>query len=111
LQLPGGPIGRVLAVAAVRGAGEQITPSDLDALPVRQQLAGVVEEHDTVAQQAPPLLGVSHDDVCSVAVDLLCRGARWTVPADVNRIDRFRGSDHLFFPIALTATDTLVRYC
>jgi glycine dehydrogenase len=33
-----------------------------DDLPVRQQLPGVLEEEDAVAQQAPPLLRVVRHD-------------------------------------------------
>jgi hypothetical protein len=35
---------------------------------VRQQLAGVVEQDDTVAQQAPALLRVAGDRVSGLAV-------------------------------------------
>jgi len=43
-------------------------PVRLDAGAVRQQLAGVLEHHDTIAEQAPSLLRVAHDGVCRFAV-------------------------------------------
>jgi hypothetical protein len=39
-----------------------------DDAPVRKQLAGVLEEHDAVAEQTPPLLGVGHDHAGRVMV-------------------------------------------
>jgi hypothetical protein len=43
---------------------------------VRQEFAGVVEEDDAVAQQAPSLLGVGGDGVRGVPVDGV---GRWAV--------------------------------
>jgi hypothetical protein len=39
-----------------------------DDAPVGKKLAGVVEEHHAVAQQAPPLLGMKSDRVRSLAI-------------------------------------------
>jgi hypothetical protein len=43
-------------------------PVRLDAGAVRQQFPGVLEHHDTIAEQAPSLLRVAHDGVCRFAV-------------------------------------------
>jgi len=43
-------------------------PVRLDAGAVRQQFTGVLEHHDTIAEQAPSLLRVAHDGVCRFAV-------------------------------------------
>jgi hypothetical protein len=45
-------------------------PVRLDAGAVRQQFPGVLEHHDTVAEQAPSLLRVAHDGVCRFAVGI-----------------------------------------
>ena len=45
-----------------------------DGPPVRQQLTGVFEDHDSVAEQGPPLLRVTRDRVCRLAVR--CRSIR-----------------------------------
>jgi hypothetical protein len=38
-------------------------------MPVRQDLAGVVEQDDAVAQQAPALFGMAGNDLGGVTVD------------------------------------------
>jgi hypothetical protein len=38
---------------------------------VGQQLAGVLEDHNAVAQEAPALLGVADQDPCGLSVDPL----------------------------------------
>ncbi|MBF9073579.1 hypothetical protein I2501_36760 [Streptacidiphilus sp. NEAU-YB345] len=43
-------------------------PSGSDGAAVREDFAGVFEEEDAVAQQAPPLFRVARDDDCGLAV-------------------------------------------
>jgi hypothetical protein len=52
-----------------------------DGAAVGQELAGVVEHDDAIAQQAPPLLRMEGDGVGGVAVRPICRwalGSVWT---------------------------------
>jgi hypothetical protein len=52
-----------------------------DRAAVGQEFAGVVEEDDAVAEQAPPLLGVEGDSASRIAVRTVSWGARrlmWT---------------------------------
>jgi len=79
----------------VRGRGQQLLTTCRDATTVGQQLSGVLEQHDPIAKEAPPLLGVRDDDVCGVAVELRGRGARRSVRAHVRRWGGWC-SDHLF---------------
>ena len=45
-----------------------------------QELAGVIEKDDAVAQQAPPLLGVERDGTSRVTVAAISWGTRGIVP-------------------------------
>jgi hypothetical protein len=47
----------------------------LDDPAVGEDLAVVVEDHDTVAQEAPPLIRVGVEDACPVSVCLIGGGA------------------------------------
>jgi hypothetical protein len=82
----------------VRSARKKVAAPRGDALPVGQQLAGVFEEDDTIAEQAPPLLGVGGNGMGSFTVNLIGRGAAWIVGAQVSRTNRLEGSNHHFFP-------------
>jgi len=53
----------------VQGGGGELSTPGVSAVPVRQDLAGVVEQDDTVAQQAPALLGMAGNDLGGVTVD------------------------------------------
>jgi len=61
--------------------GLRIVTTRRDDLAVREQLAGVVEEDDAVAQKAPALFGVARDDARCVTVLCVSPGTRWEVPA------------------------------
>ncbi|GAA4605836.1 hypothetical protein GCM10023195_20530 [Actinoallomurus liliacearum] len=50
-----------------------------DAAAVGEQLAGVLEDDDTVAEESPALFGVVGDEACSVVVGGIRRWARRTV--------------------------------
>jgi hypothetical protein len=43
----------------------------LDDAAVGEDFAVVVEDHDTVAEEAPPLIGVGAEDACPVSVCLI----------------------------------------
>ena len=49
----------------------------LDDAAVGEDFAVVVEHHDTVAQEAPPLIGVGADDAGPVSVCLIGGRADW----------------------------------
>ena len=54
-----------------------------DDSPVGKQLAGVLEQHDPVAEQTPPLLGVAGDGPSGLTVGCGRRGAWRLVRAHV----------------------------
>lgn len=62
-----------------------------DDAPVREQIAGIIEADDAVAQQAPALLRVTRDDVRGVAVGRVCGRAGWAVRAH-RRVFQFERS-------------------
>jgi hypothetical protein len=53
---------------AVQGSGRQVGPPSLYASAVRQDLTRVLEQDDTVAEQAPALLRMARDYVRGVTV-------------------------------------------
>ena len=55
--------------------------SSSDAASVRQDLAAVLEQHDAVAEEAPPLLRVAGDDSGGVAVGGVRGRTRWVMRA------------------------------
>ena len=59
------------------GAYERIRAVRSDGGAARQELPGVLEEDDAVAEKAPPLLGVAGEGTCGLAVGRLgCRTGR-----------------------------------
>ena len=86
----GGPIGEGWISGSAgdpvqRGCG-QVGPAGLDAVAVRQDLAAVLEQHDTVAEQAPALLRVADQYVRGVPVRAISGGAGRHVHAGGPRI-------------------------
>ena len=63
-----------------RGDGH-LTAMRLDHPAVGQQLAGVLEDHDAVAEQAPALLRVADQHAGGLPVDTFSRGTSWVVRA------------------------------
>jgi hypothetical protein len=55
---------------------------------IGQEYAGVIEQHDTVAQQAPPLLWMRRDDVSCFPVGSVGRRAPRPMQAHDCHLDR-----------------------
>jgi hypothetical protein len=79
-------VAAVQAAAAATTSGRHEVTTRLpgprrDRPAVRQDLAAVVEEHDAVAQPAPPLLGVAGHDAGGIAVGGVSGRAGWAMLA------------------------------
>ena len=60
---------------------QHLRASRTDAASVRQDFAAVLEQHDAVAEEAPPLLRMAGDDGGGVAVGRVGRRTRWVMRA------------------------------
>ena len=69
----------------MRSGGKQLATPCRDALAVRKQLTGVLEEDDAIAKEAPTLLRVCRDDMSSIAIERVSGRARWSVRARAHR--------------------------
>jgi hypothetical protein len=90
------------AAVAERSAGltvcsgrEQLAASCRDALPVREELTGVLEENDAVTEQAPALLRVRRYDMRSVAIERARRRARRIMRTRAQRTGWLSVGEHI----------------
>src|SRR5215510_7737905 len=60
------------AVARLKRLPERSGPVRCDDLAAGEQFAGVLEDHDTVAEQRPALLGVAGDGAGRLAIGCVC---------------------------------------